>query len=68
MQEFPQADGASTDSAVPKIRLFATFKLATSNVEVVHGRAGAIDTKVAANFNRFGLVAALPDATSVDRS
>lgn len=57
MQEFPTRGGASQDGdAAPAARLFATFKLATRDIEMVRLRTAAGEARVAANVNHVGLV------------
>lgn len=57
MQESSHAGGSSgSRRAGPQARLFATFKLATPYIEIVHKSAVAGDAKPAANLNRVGLV------------
>lgn len=62
MQEFPRTGGASQNGrAARHARLFATFKLATSYVEIVQKRAVVGEAKTPANINRAGLVPVTPD-------
>lgn len=57
MQESSHTGGASDKRrAAPQARLFATFKLATPYIEVIHKSTGAGEAKTAANVNRVGLV------------
>lgn len=64
MQEFPHTGGASNNRrAARRTRLFATFKLATSHVEMLskHNVAGAV--RRAANVNRRAVAMAEPSQT-----
>jgi hypothetical protein len=64
MQEFPHTGGASNDRrAARQTRLFATFKLATSHVEMLSKRNVTGAVRTAANVNRRAVAMAEPSQT-----